>query len=61
VSLVGRISLSLAALTAGTGVAAQTRSNERDTLQAAGPEYQASGLRQMFFGKEYRSLWTTPI
>ena len=30
-------------------------------LQAPGPRYGASGLHELFFGREYRSLWTTPV
>jgi len=30
-------------------------------VQAAGPRYQASGLHRLLFGREYRSLWSTPI
>jgi len=29
--------------------------------QAAGPRYRASGLHRFLFGREYRSLWSTPI
>ncbi len=30
-------------------------------VRAVGPRYQASGLHGFLFGKEYRSLWSTPI
>jgi len=30
-------------------------------LQAPGPRYQASGLHRLLLGREYRSLWTTPV
>ncbi len=30
-------------------------------VRAAGPRYKASGVHGFFFGKEYRSLWSTPI
>lgn len=30
-------------------------------VQASGPRYQASGLHRLLFGREYRSLWSTPI
>jgi hypothetical protein len=30
-------------------------------LQAAGPRYRASGLHRLLFGREYRSLWSTPM
>ncbi len=33
----------------------------REVLQAPGPRYHASGLHQLLLGKEYRSLWTTPV
>jgi hypothetical protein len=29
-------------------------------LKAAGPRYEASGLHRLLFGREYRSLWSTP-
>jgi hypothetical protein len=34
---------------------------EHDTLQAPGPEYRSGGLHSLLLGREYRSLWTTPI
>ncbi|HEV7365013.1 MAG TPA: hypothetical protein VGN76_04125 [Gemmatimonadales bacterium] len=43
------------------GLAAQQPGPPRDTVQAAGPQYGASGVHRLFLGKEYRSLWTTPI
>src|SRR4051812_24886267 len=45
------------------GLAAQqgNRSLMRDTLQAAGLRYRSSGLHSFLLGREYRSLWTTPI
>jgi hypothetical protein len=33
----------------------------RHVVSAAGPRYDASGLHGFLFGKEYRSLWSTPI
>ena len=30
-------------------------------LQAPGPRYRASGLHSLLFGREYRSLWSTPV
>jgi hypothetical protein len=30
-------------------------------MVAAGPEYEAGGLHQFFFGAHYRDLWTTPV
>ena len=54
-------SLNLAAMLAGTALAAQTEPNRAVTIQAPGPEYRASGLHQMLLGKEYRSLWTTSV
>jgi hypothetical protein len=33
----------------------------RDTVKAPGPQYRAGGLHRLLLGKEYRSLWTTPI
>jgi hypothetical protein len=32
-----------------------------EVLQAAGPRYRASGLHRFLFGREYRSLWSTPV
>src|SRR6185295_13773284 len=44
----------------GTSLAAQQPESGRVT-QAAGPRYQAGGLHRFLFGREYRSLWTTPV
>jgi hypothetical protein len=55
------ISLSLATMVVGTGLAAQNRPSHGDTVEAPGPQYRASGLHRMLLGKEYRSLWTTPV
>ncbi|HSJ76750.1 MAG TPA: hypothetical protein VK899_11340, partial [Gemmatimonadales bacterium] len=52
--------LSLAAALIGSTAVAQS-SSARDTLIAAGPRYRASGLHNLMLGREYRSLWTTPI
>jgi hypothetical protein len=52
--------LSLAASLIGATAVAQTTS-KRDTLVAAGPQYRAGGLHELMLGREYRSLWTTPI
>jgi hypothetical protein len=57
----GALLLSIAAMAGGTGLAAQYPSSRVDTLEAPGPEYRAGGLHQMLLGKEYRSLWTTPV
>src|SRR5688572_2347699 len=45
------------------GLRAQQReaSPQHDTLQAPGPQYRAGGLHSLLLGREYRSLWTTPI
>jgi hypothetical protein len=43
-----------------SGQAPDSASQER-TLQAAGPRYRAGGLHRLLFGREYRSLWSTPI
>jgi hypothetical protein len=45
------------------GLAAQQgeKAGEHETLQAPGPRYRASGLHSFLLGKEYRSLWATPI
>jgi hypothetical protein len=55
------LSLSLAALLVGSGLSAQSPPRRTVAIQAPGPEYDASGLHQFFLGKEYRSLWTTPV
>jgi len=40
---------------------AQSSAPPGDTVAAPGPRYRASGLHSFLLGKEYRSLWTTPI
>jgi hypothetical protein len=40
---------------------AQSHPSVRDTLLAVGPQYRASGPHSFLLGKEYRSLWYTPI
>src|SRR4051794_2204881 len=52
--------LSFTAALIGSTAVAQS-SSPRDTLIAAGPQYRASGLHELMLGREYRSLWTTPI
>src|ERR671921_2948694 len=52
--------LSAAAAMSAGAVAAQS-SSSRDTLEAAGPQYRAGRIHQLLLGKEYRSLWTTPV
>jgi hypothetical protein len=65
VLLQGTRALSLGMLAAVLGPAdlpAQASQSPRaETVQAPGPEYRASGLHKLLLGKEYRSLWTTPI
>src|SRR5688572_7644987 len=59
-----RVSLpACAAVLGATSLLAQQSepSMGSDTLQAPGSQYQASGLHKLLLGKEYRSLWTTPI
>jgi hypothetical protein len=48
---------------AGGQLAAQASGgiSTRDTLIAPGPRYRAGGLHRFLLGKEYRSLWATPI
>ncbi len=53
--------LTLGAAFSAAGLPAQQSSHPRETVQAAGPQYGASGLHRLFLGPEYRSLWTTPI
>ena len=46
----------------GAGLSAQQTETASDrVVRAAGPRYQASGVHGFLFGKEYRSLWYTPI
>ncbi|MFL5447699.1 MAG: hypothetical protein ACJ8AX_04070, partial [Gemmatimonadales bacterium] len=52
--------LSLTASLIGSTAVAQTTSR-RDTLVAAGPQYDAGWLHELMLGREYRSLWTTRI
>ncbi len=52
--------LSFTAALIGSSAVAQSNS-PRDTLVAAGPQYRASGLHELMLGRDYRSLWTTPI
>jgi hypothetical protein len=60
-SMLPSLALTLAATLSAVELPAQQSSAVRDTVQAAGPQYGASGLRRLFLGPEYRSLWTTPI
>ncbi len=54
------IAMMICAGTPLVGQAPDTPPQERK-LQAAGPHYRASGLHRLLFGREYRSLWSTPI
>src|SRR3954452_1135080 len=53
----------LALLSSGllNSAVAQSHLSARDTLLAVGPQYRTSGLFSFLLGKEYRSLWYTPI
>ncbi|HEV8176822.1 MAG TPA: hypothetical protein VGP44_03965 [Gemmatimonadales bacterium] len=55
--------LGIVLLTRGTQLAAQEPDSapEERKVEAAGPRYQASGFHRLLFGREYRSLWSTPI
>ena len=53
--------LALAATVSAAGLLAQQSSQRRDTVEATGSQYGASGIHRLFLGREYRSLWTTPI
>ena len=58
------IVLGIALMTSGEmDLAGQERDSaaQERRLQAAGPRYRASGLHSLLFGREYRSLWSTPI
>jgi hypothetical protein len=46
-----------------TPIAAQKPDSapQERVLQAPGPRYRASGLHRLLFGREYRSLWSTPV
>jgi hypothetical protein len=59
-TLLRELSLCLAVTFCATGAAAQ-RSQAQDTLQAPSIHYRAGGLHRLLLGREYRSLWTTPI
>jgi hypothetical protein len=45
----------------GQAVQAQARLGQTDTVEAPGPRYRASGLHSLLLGREYRSLWYTPV
>jgi hypothetical protein len=56
------VGLSVAALPpAGLAAQQSDQTSKRDTLQAPGPRYRSGGLHSFLLGREYRSLWTTPI
>lgn len=46
------------AFVCGAGLAAQAAERQTVTL---GPQYGASGFHQVFFGHDYRRLWTMPV
>src|ERR1700732_1311665 len=60
-SMLRTLALTFAAALSAVVLAAQQSSPVHDTVQAAGPQYGAGGLRQLLLGREYSSLWTTPI
>jgi hypothetical protein len=56
--------LGIALLASGvTPLAAQKPDSapQGQVLQAPGPRYRAGGLHRLLFGREYRSLWSTPV
>jgi hypothetical protein len=55
------VALSFVLAIAGPRLEAQSPLGVRDTIQAPGPEYRASGLHGLLLGREYRSLWYTPV
>ena len=57
------LALGLAGWLAAGRLAAQGSEapSAHDTLVAPGPRYRAGSLHRFLLGKEYRSLWTTPI
>ncbi len=56
------LSFGLALLAFGAArLLAQESGTGRHTSQAPGPEYRAGGLHSFLFGREYRSLWSTPV
>jgi hypothetical protein len=55
------MALGLTVAVAVPGLEAQSRLGSSDTVQAPGPRYRASGLHRFLLGREYRSLWYTPI
>jgi hypothetical protein len=48
-------------LTGSVVLAAVTSGSAETRTVAAGPQYGAGGAHQLFFGADYRRLWTTPI
>ncbi|MFL5401246.1 MAG: hypothetical protein ACJ8BF_00320 [Gemmatimonadales bacterium] len=56
-----RVYLLAAAATCLLAARVIAQGSQRDTLEAPGPRYHAGGLHRLLLGKEYRSLWTTPI
>jgi hypothetical protein len=58
---IGRFVIGLVCAAGAPALAAQSSGAGRDTLEAPGPQYQAGALHRFLLGREYRSLWTTPI
>jgi hypothetical protein len=55
------LSVAIAATSFIAGRLESQGSEQHDTLQAPGAQYRASGLHSLLLGREYRSLWATPI
>jgi hypothetical protein len=56
------LGIALAASAAAPVAAQEPDSTQRtQILRAPGPRYSASGLHELFLGREYRSLWITPV
>lgn len=56
--------LALAAGAAGAAEGPSTAVQDREArvvVKAAGPQYRAGWLRRLFFGDDYRDLWTLPV
>ena len=56
ISIVLYLALSLVLVQSARGIV-----TEKTQKAIAGEKYEASGIRQLFFGKNYRYLWTAPI
>lgn len=56
-----RVMQSLYALVLSSAIAASEEPSPPKKVVVAGKDYRAGGLHRLFFGDDYRDLWTTPI